>query len=45
MILEMWELGYNLREMKDRQAVYSENDFWASDGDLTRNLQMNGETF
>ena len=26
MILEMWELGYNLREMKDRQALYSEND-------------------
>ena len=31
MILEMWELGYNLREIKDREALYSENDFWASD--------------
>ena len=44
MILEMWELGYNLREMKDRQALYSENDFWAPDGDRTRNLLMTGET-
>ena len=32
MILEMWELGYNLREMKDCQALYSENDFWAPVG-------------
>ena len=24
MVLEMWEFGYNLREMKDRQALYSE---------------------
>ena len=30
MILEMWKLGYNLREMKDHQALYWENDFWVS---------------
>ena len=41
--LEMWELGYNLREMKDRQALYSENDFWVPDGDRIRNLLMTGE--
>ena len=44
MVLEMWELGYNIREMKDRQALYSENDFWAPDGDQTRNLLMTGGT-
>ena len=44
MILEVWELGYNLRQMKDGQALYSENDFWAPDGDQTRNLLMTGET-
>ena len=44
MILEMWELVYILREMKDREALYSVNDFWAPDGDRTRNLMMNGET-
>ena len=34
MILEMWELGYNLREMKNRQALYSENEpatVWGSE--------------
>ena len=44
MILEMWELGYNVREMKDRQALYSENDFSAPDGDRTRNLLTTDET-
>ena len=30
--------------MNVRQALSSENDFWAADGDRTRNLQMTGET-
>ena len=31
-----------LRQMNDIQARYSENDFWAPDGDRTRNLLMTG---
>ena len=45
MILEMQELGYILREMKDRQALYLENDFWAPDGNRKRNILMTGGTF
>ena len=44
MILKMWALGYILREMKGRQVLYPENDFWAPDGDRTRNHLMTGET-
>ena len=29
--------------MKDRQSLYSENDFWAPDGDRTRDLLMTGD--
>ena len=35
---------YFIREMKDHQALYSENDFWAPDRDQTCNLLMTGET-
>ena len=45
MILETKELEYNLREMKDRQVLYSQNDFSAPDGVLTRNFLMTSETF
>ena len=44
MILETSELEYNLRQMKDRQALYSENSFWLPDGDQTRKFLMTGET-
>ena len=32
----------NIREIKDRQALYSENDFCVPDRDRTRNLLMTG---
>ena len=44
MLLKMSELEYNLREIKGRQHLYSENDFWTKDGDGTTNLLMKGET-
>ena len=44
LILEIWELGYILRQINDLQVLYSENDFWAPDGDRTRNFLMTGET-
>ena len=44
MILEMWKHKYILREMKDRQDLYSENDFWAQDGNLKRSILMTAKT-
>ena len=38
-----WSQACNIR-IVDLQAQYSENDFWAPDGDRTRNLMMTGET-
>ena len=40
----MWEFRYILREMKDRLALYSENDLLAQDVDRSRNILITGET-